>query len=121
MGRKKLNRFRYFVHPNMSKAEELALITEFVEALPEGSYLHSIFNGIEKYCEQQISNDWGINIIESMAFDLNRNFKLQSEVSTAKHDLATKNRILTETREELKEIKDAIYVMDKLAEQPQSF
>jgi hypothetical protein len=121
MGRHKLNRFRHLIGPNMSKAEELKLITEFVEALPADSYLGLMFKGIEKYCEVQIENDWGMNIMETMKWDMNRQFELQNKASIAEKDLAKTTRILNETKEELTTLKDAVYVMDKLTEEPGSF
>jgi len=51
---------------DLTKAQEIEIINKFYEALPEGSYLKSIFKGLPGYCEQQIENDWGISPLETI-------------------------------------------------------
>ena len=90
MGRPKLNRFRFAFKPKMSKQEEIEAIQEFVSVLPKDSYLHLILGGIEKYCEQQIEDDFGMNVMESVLhWDREREFwKISKELTELKTALA---------------------------------
>lgn len=51
---------------NMSKVQEIEVITKFMEALPEGSYLASILKGMTRYCTQQIEDDFGISPLDTI-------------------------------------------------------
>jgi len=51
---------------NMSKAEEIEVLEKFLGALPEDSYLYLMFKGLAPWAVQQIEDDFGMNVIDTM-------------------------------------------------------
>lgn len=58
---------RLTIPENMGKGQEIALMYDFYQALPQDSYLKSILKQLPAYCEVQIQNDWGIDPIETIS------------------------------------------------------
>lgn len=50
----------------MSKSEEQIIICEFINALPENSYLAGILEGMKEYCVDQIECDYMISPIDTI-------------------------------------------------------
>jgi hypothetical protein len=75
---------RITIGEELTRGEEIQLITDFIAALPENSYLAAILRGMDRYATTEIENDWGINIIESRDHYMEEAGKLKSEIE--RHD-----------------------------------
>ncbi len=76
------------VSENMSKAEEIEVLEKLLTNLPTDSYLYMMFNGLGPWATQQIENDFGMNVIQTMDELRAEASKAAKEVREAKEDLA---------------------------------
>lgn len=114
------------------KAEEIKAIKDFYASLPEDSYLVSILKGLPEYCARQIENDFGYGPLEELDGSYGRERELSAKVNTLEvtvknqgdkleaaknatdyqhkqyEDMATGNKILRETYNELYAEKDQL-------------